>query len=192
MGGVNASNLMKSLSFLFYLEALTVSLATLQAAEIKDPTGFYKPFSDLSITKAPAKDQPPFPCLRSGHRLFQRPSSQKQIPNSQYIIGAQGVRQLHKHHRRQMAPDRVGAGLGIHPELPGGGIHEPQRNIFEKLPQHIDMMAWCPETERELFWLASRPQLNPLSQPRHPTSSPPAPSFISIPWDACVWKLMII
>ena len=61
MGGVNASNLMKSLSVLFYLEVLTVSLATLHAAEIKDPTGFYKPFSDPSITKAPAKDQPPFP-----------------------------------------------------------------------------------------------------------------------------------
>jgi hypothetical protein len=51
------------------------------------------------------------------------------------------VRQLYKHHRRQMAPHRVAAGLGIHPMLPGGGLDDPLRNILEKLPQHIDMMA---------------------------------------------------
>jgi hypothetical protein len=30
----------------------------------------------------------------------------------------------------------------IQPMLPGGGLDDLLRNILEKLPQHIDMMAW--------------------------------------------------
>jgi hypothetical protein len=58
------------------------------------------------------------------------------------IIEAEGVRQSRQHHRRQTAPDGVGAGMVIQPMLPGGGLDDLLRNILEKLPQHIDMMAW--------------------------------------------------
>ena len=47
---------MRSLSNLFGVAVLAACVASLQAGEIKDPTGFYKPFSDASITKAPEKD----------------------------------------------------------------------------------------------------------------------------------------
>ena len=53
------------------------------------------------------------------------------------IMEAESVRQLRKHHRRQMAPDGVTPGRGIHPMLPRGGLDDPLRNKLEKLsPPH--------------------------------------------------------
>ena len=71
------------------------------------------------------------------------------------IIETEGVRQLDKHKRSKMAPDRVAYGLGIHPMLPGGGFDGPLRNILEKLPQHIDMMVVAGRMGTKLFWFAS-------------------------------------
>ena len=39
----------------------------------------------FTSSSPPFPPQPPFPRLRSGHRLFQRPSPQKQIPSTQII-----------------------------------------------------------------------------------------------------------
>ncbi len=47
---------MKTKSLILLGAAFAIIVASLRAAEIKDPTGFYKPFSDPSITQAPAKD----------------------------------------------------------------------------------------------------------------------------------------
>ncbi len=57
------------------------------------------------------------------------------------LIEAEYVRQKDEPHCCQMVPHRVFAGLGIHPILPSGGLDNPLRNILEKLPQHIDVMA---------------------------------------------------
>ena len=72
------------------------------------------------------------------------------------IIETKGVRQLHKHHLRQMALHRVAAGQGIHPMLPGDGLDNPLRNIFEKLaPAHSCDGVVAGRMETKLFWLAS-------------------------------------
>lgn len=47
---------MRSNSAFLCVAVLAAFVASVPAAEIKDPTGFYKPFSDPSITQAPAKD----------------------------------------------------------------------------------------------------------------------------------------
>jgi hypothetical protein len=71
-----------------------------------------------------------------------------------------------------MTPDRVGAGLGIHPMLPGGGLDDPLRNILEKLPQHIDMMAWWLGGWRRNYFGWHR-NLNSAQAPRSATQSHP-------------------
>ena len=48
--------MMKTISFLNFLAIVLLPVANLRAGEIKDPNGFYKPFSDASVTQAPAKD----------------------------------------------------------------------------------------------------------------------------------------
>ena len=47
---------MKSISRFFGVGLLAAFVASVPAAEIKDPGGFYKVFSDPSITNGPAKD----------------------------------------------------------------------------------------------------------------------------------------
>ena len=74
-------------------------------------------------------------CRRRDPKPGDRPALETQPVAA--IIEAEGVRQLHEHHRRQMAPDGVAAGLGVHPMLPRGGLDDPLRNILEKLrPPH--------------------------------------------------------
>ena len=103
------------------------------------------------------------------------------------IIEAEGVRQLHEHHRRQMAPDGVGAGLGIHPMLPGGSLDDPLRNLLEKLPWHIDMMAWwLGGWRRSCFGWHRNP--NSTQVPRSATQFHPLrPSLYNYPV-GCLWK----
>ena len=56
-------------------------VANLRCEYLKDPPGIdvAKPRLGWKIV---ISDQPPFPALRSGHRHFQRPSPEKQIPSS--------------------------------------------------------------------------------------------------------------
>ncbi len=57
------------------------------------------------------------------------------------IIEAERMRQLHKNHRRQMAPDTEGPRLGFD-AMPGRGlVDDGARNILEELPQRVDMMT---------------------------------------------------
>ena len=85
------------------------------------------------------------------------------------IIETECVRQLRKHHRRQMAPPRVAAGPGIYPMLPGGGLDGALQNILEKFPPLIDMMAWPRWAEGDEVVLVGF--VTPI-QPRFPAPPP--------------------
>ena len=85
-----------------------------------------------------------------------------------------------------MAPDGVGAGLGIHPMLPGGGLDDPLRNILEKLPQYIDMMAWWRGGwRRSCFGWHRNPNSTPVPRPATQFYPLGPLLFITVLWDTC-------
>jgi hypothetical protein len=76
--------------------------------------------------------------------------------------------------------DLIGAFVVIRP----GGIHDPTRNILEKLRQDIDIMAHRTQTKLFLVCIASTIQPNFRTPPNF---IPSGPSYITVLWDACAF-----
>ncbi len=93
------------------------------------------------------------------------------------------MRQLHKHHRRQMAPPRVAAGPGIYPMLPGGGLDATLQNKLAKFPPLIDMMAWPRWADRDEVVLVDflNPNSIQIRRPAAPFQHLPHPPLYNHP-----------
>ena len=102
------------------------------------------------------------------------------------IMETESVRQLHKHHRRQMAPDGVTPGHGIHPMRSHAAAWTIPCGInWRSCPRHIEMMTWWGANGGDVNLIGLVTPFQPRFPAPPPNFIPSGPSFTTILRDGC-------